>query len=99
MATMVGATAFALAVILFEGDTRQHLRSLIIPIVSSYAIALTLISPYLYFFLSKAAPRAPMWQPFLFSADIGPDEIAVLADALVSGIEKVPAPASAAVAR
>jgi hypothetical protein len=50
----------------------------------------------------RLAARLPLPQirlPFLFSADIGPAEIAVLADALVSGIEAAPEPAPAEVAR
>jgi hypothetical protein len=69
-ATMFGGIAFALALMLCENETCRRLRTLIIPIVISYAIALVLVAPYLYFFFSKAAPRAPMWQPFLFSADL-----------------------------
>jgi len=69
-ATMFGGIAFALALVLLENETRRRLRALIIPIVISYAIALAVVSPYLYFFFSTAAPRAPMWQPFLFSADL-----------------------------
>jgi hypothetical protein len=70
MAAMVSAIAFTLAFVLFESDTRQHLRALIVPIVASYAIALAVVSPYLYFFFASATPRAPMWQPFVFSADL-----------------------------
>lgn len=69
-ATMFGVIAFALALVLFESDMRQRLRALIVPIVISYTIAVAGVSPYLYFFFSKAAPRAPIWQPFLFSADL-----------------------------
>jgi hypothetical protein len=69
-ATMFGGMAFGLAFVLFESNTRQRLRTLIVPIVISYAIALAVASPYLYFFFSTAAPRAPMWQPFLFSTDL-----------------------------
>jgi hypothetical protein len=69
-ATMFGGIAFALALVLLEDDTRRRLHALIVPIVTSYAIALAVVSPYLYFFFSTAAPRAPMWQPFLFSADL-----------------------------
>lgn len=69
-ATLFGSIAFAIAFALFDGDTRQRLRALIVPIIIGYAIALAVVSPYLYFFFAKAAPRAPMWQPFLFSADL-----------------------------
>jgi len=70
MATIVSGIAFALALVVFESDARRRLRALIMPIVISYAVALAVVSPYLYFFFSTAAPRAPMWQPFLFSADL-----------------------------
>ena len=69
-ATIFGAIAFALAFALLEDESRRRLRALIVPIIASYLIALALVSPYLYFFFSTAAPRAPMWQPFLFSADL-----------------------------
>ena len=69
-ATMFGMIAFALAWVLFENDTHRRLRALISPIIWSYAIALAVVSPYLYFFFAAATPRAPIWQPFLFSADL-----------------------------
>lgn len=69
-ATMFGSIAFLLAFALFEDDTRQRLRALIVPIVASYVIALTVVSPYLYFFFTAPPPRAPIWQPSLFSADL-----------------------------
>jgi hypothetical protein len=70
-ATMFAAIAFVLACWLFDGgDTRKRLRALIVPIIASYAIALATVAPYLYFFFAIAAPQAPMWQPFLFSADL-----------------------------
>jgi hypothetical protein len=70
-ATMFAAIAFVLACGLFDGgDTRKRLRALIVPIIASYAIALAAVAPYLYFFFAIAAPQAPMWQPFVFSADL-----------------------------
>src|ERR1700682_2128814 len=70
-ATMFAAIVFVLACGFFDGgDTRKRLRALIVPIVASYAIALAVVSPYLYFFFATATPRAPMWQPFVFSADL-----------------------------
>jgi hypothetical protein len=69
-ATMFGTIAFALALVLLEDDTRRRLRALIMPILMSYAITVAVVSPYLYVFFSQSAPRAPIWQPFLFSADL-----------------------------
>lgn len=69
-ATLFGSITFALAFGLFESDTRHRLRALIVPIVASYAIALALVSPYLYFFFTAPPPNAPIWQPSLFSADL-----------------------------
>ena len=70
-ATMFAAIVFVLACGFFDGgDTRKRLRALIVPIIASYAIALAAVAPYFYFFFAIAAPQAPMWQPFLFSADL-----------------------------
>ncbi len=69
-ATLFGSLAFALALGLFDSDTRRRLRALIVPIIASYAIALAVVSPYLYFFFTAPPPRAPIWQPSLFSADL-----------------------------
>lgn len=69
-ATMFGGIALGVAFALFEGNARRRLRAVILPIAISYCIALAVVSPYLYFFFSQAPRRAPMWQPFLYSADL-----------------------------
>lgn len=68
--TIIGAIAFGFALVLLDNDTCRRMRAAIIPIVISYAVAVAVVSPYLYVFFSRAALRAPIWQPFLFSADL-----------------------------
>ncbi|HVA39936.1 MAG TPA: hypothetical protein VNF49_04685, partial [Candidatus Binataceae bacterium] len=68
--TMFGTMALVLAIMLDQGDTRRRLRALIAPIVASYALAVAILSPYLYYFFSSTAPKGAIWQTFLSSADL-----------------------------
>jgi hypothetical protein len=69
-ATLVGAITFCFGFFLSSNATRRRLRALLLPLLVGYAIAMLTVSPYLYFFFSSAVSKTPMWQPFLFSADL-----------------------------
>lgn len=69
-ATMFGAMAIALACALYSGETRTRLRASVVPILVSYLLALLILSPYLYCFLSAPRLKGPIWQTFLSSADL-----------------------------
>ena len=45
--------------------------------------------------LATELPLPQLSLPFLFSADLGPDDLAVLSDAVTVGIEALPVPAVA----
>ncbi len=68
--TMFAAVTFGVAIAVYDPETRKQLRALIWPILASYLIALVVLSPYLYCFWSIPAPKAPIWQTFLSSADL-----------------------------
>ena len=45
--------------------------------------------------LAAELPLPQVSLPFLFSADLGPDDLALLSDAVTAGIEALPSPAPA----
>jgi len=69
-ATLIAAITCAFGFFMSSYPTRKRLLTMITPVLLSYGIALVTVSPYLYFFFSSASPKTPMWQPFLFSADL-----------------------------
>ena len=70
-ATLFGVITYAIAFFLSsQAAKRKRLLELVVPVLLSYGVTLLAVSPYLYFFFSSAAPKTPMWQPFLFSADL-----------------------------
>ena len=68
--TMFGTMVLVLAIMLDPGDRRRRLRALVGPIVASYALAVVILSPYLYRFFFSTAPKGAIWQTFLSSADL-----------------------------
>jgi hypothetical protein len=68
--TMFGTMALVLVIMLDQGDTRRRLRALLGSIFASYVLAVTILSPYLYYFFSATAPKGAIWQTFLSSADL-----------------------------
>ena len=68
--TMFGAMALALAISFTSGDLRSRVLRLIGPILASYAIAIALLSPYLYYLFAFGFPHGPMWSLATFSGDL-----------------------------
>lgn len=67
--TMFGAIALLLALCFNSGETRTRLAQLMIPIAGSYAIAVAIVSPYLYYLFAQASPNL-FFPPEDFSADL-----------------------------
>ena len=68
--TMFGAMAIVLGISFTSGDARSRLARLIGPIVAGYAIAIVLVSPYLYYLFAFGFPHGPMWSLATFSGDL-----------------------------
>ncbi|MFZ1121229.1 MAG: hypothetical protein WAN81_13470 [Candidatus Binataceae bacterium] len=69
-ASFVGALAFLLAWALAAGDVRRNLRALVTPVLAGYAVAVALLSPYLYYMFAFAHARGSVLDPVLFGADL-----------------------------
>ena len=68
--TMFGAMALALAISFTSGELRSRVWRLIGPILASYAVAIALLSPYLYYLFAFGFPHGPMWSLATFSGDL-----------------------------
>ncbi|MGC1397294.1 hypothetical protein, partial [Candidatus Binatus sp.] len=68
--TMVGGFAFALALVLFHSEVRARLAGLIAPAAAGYLIAISILSPYLYFMLAHGFPHSAVWKSGIASADL-----------------------------
>ncbi len=69
-AIVVGGFALLLAIALFDGDLRARLLGLITPAAAAIAMAIVVLSPYLYFLLFRGFPRDSIWKPGNYSADL-----------------------------
>ncbi|MDO8433701.1 MAG: hypothetical protein Q7S58_14955 [Candidatus Binatus sp.] len=68
--SIFGTLALMLAIALSHNEVRARLTGLIAPTVAGYAIAIAVISPYLYYMLAIEFPHAPIWRPEDYSADV-----------------------------
>ena len=68
--TMFGAMAILLGISFTSGDTRSRLYRLIAPTLAAYAIAIVVVSPYLYYLFAFGSPHGSIWSPAAFSADL-----------------------------
>jgi len=69
-AIVVGGFALLLAIALFDGDLRARLLGLITPAAAGIAMAIVVLSPYLYFLLFRGFPHDSIWKPGNYSADL-----------------------------
>ncbi len=69
-ATMFGVIAVVLAFIVMRNDERERLRAILPAILTSYALALIVLSPYLYYIFAASLPNAPIWPARLYAADL-----------------------------
>jgi hypothetical protein len=68
--TLVGGFSLLLAPLVYDGDVRTRLRSLVTPIIGGYLISTAILSPYLYYMMALGRPSGPIWPPNFFSADL-----------------------------
>jgi hypothetical protein len=69
-ASFIGALALLLGLALTAGDVRRNLRALMRPVLAGYAVAVALLSPYLYYMFAFAHARGSVLDPVLFGADL-----------------------------
>lgn len=68
--TIFGGFAMSVAIVFFDGETRARLLGLIAPLAAAYAIALAVVSPYLYYLFALGFPSGPIWPPDRFTSDL-----------------------------
>jgi hypothetical protein len=68
--TLFGGFALLVAIVFFEGEVRARLWNLIGPLAAAYAIAMIVVSPYLYFLFALGFPHDPIWPPERYTADL-----------------------------
>ncbi|MFZ0659899.1 MAG: hypothetical protein WAM05_14330, partial [Candidatus Binataceae bacterium] len=69
-ATTVMFAVIAFAIALRVSPERSRLLAMIAPSAAALAVALAILSPYLYAMLSAGAPRDAIYPPSLYSADL-----------------------------
>ena len=69
-ASFVGALAFLLALALVAGEVRRSLVALVAPILAAYAVAVVLLSPYLYYMFAFGHSGGSVLDPTLLGADL-----------------------------
>src|SRR5579862_3743747 len=62
-ATIFGGFALLVAIVCFDSETRSRLLNLIAQLAAAYAIAMIVVSPYLYYLFALGFPREPIWPP------------------------------------
>jgi len=68
--TMSAVLALAIALLVTEGSDRARVRALIGPIASSYALAMLLFAPYLYYLFAYGFPHGTIWSTNTGSIDL-----------------------------
>ncbi len=68
-ATMFGVIALVLAFGFTQNDERARLRAILPAILTSYVLALIVLSPYLYYIFAASLPNA-IWPARLYAADL-----------------------------
>jgi hypothetical protein len=68
--TMSAAIALAIALLVTEGSDRARVRALIEPVASSYALAMLLLAPYLYYLFAYGFPHGTIWSTDTGSIDL-----------------------------
>jgi len=69
-ASFVGALAFFLALAFATGEARRSLVALVGPTLAAYAVAVVLLSPYLYYMFAFGHSGGSVLDPTLFGADL-----------------------------
>jgi hypothetical protein len=67
---LFGAVAMALGFFYAEGEARDSIRRLLLPIIIAYGFSLIVVVPYLYYFFQPGYPYSPINSPNRYSADL-----------------------------
>ncbi len=70
MLTLFGGIAMLLAFVLATAELRQRLYATFLGLSAGYALALLLLSPYLYFMFGFGGSSGPIWPKSIYSADL-----------------------------
>ena len=68
--TVFGGFTLLVALVLFDGEIRARLFRLIGPLAASYAIAMSVVSPYLYYLFAVRGAGVQTWPPGRFTGDL-----------------------------
>ena len=68
--TMSAAIAIAIALLVTDESDRSSVRALIAPIALSYALAMLLLAPYLYYLFAFGFPHGTIWSTNVGSIDL-----------------------------
>ncbi|HKN14225.1 MAG TPA: hypothetical protein VJX68_13625 [Candidatus Binatus sp.] len=68
--TVFGGFALLVALIFFDGETRARLIRLIGSLAAAYAIAMLVVSPYLYYLFARGSAGPQAWPPARFTGDL-----------------------------
>jgi hypothetical protein len=68
--TIFGALAVLLAWGLSSGPAAERVLQVLIPVVCAYAIAIVLVSPYLYYLLAYRVPAGMLYNPMALSGSL-----------------------------
>ena len=68
--TMSAAIAIAIALLVTDESDRSRVRALIAPIALSYALAMLLLAPYLYYLFAFGFPHGTIWSTNSGSIDL-----------------------------
>ena len=69
--TMFAAMVMAFGYVFVSRDEdRARVLSLVRPVIASYVLALTVVSPFLYYFLFFGFSSKPVWPPDYFNTDL-----------------------------
>ena len=68
--TMSAAIAIAIALLVTGESDRGRVRALIAPIALSYALAMLLLTPYLYYLFAFGFPHGAIWSSDTGSIDL-----------------------------
>ncbi len=80
--TMSAAIAIAIALLVTGENDRPCVRALIVPIALSYALAMLLLAPYLYYLFAFGFPHGAIWSSNTSSVDLLNFVVPVPTDAL-----------------
>jgi hypothetical protein len=68
--TVFAGFALLVAIVFFDGELRARMLALIGLLAAAYALAMIVLSPYLYYLFALTSTHGPMWPPTNFTGDL-----------------------------